>query len=424
MSQSNAAARSVDALPIEDLFDFTRPDFRRDPLPTYRRLRDEAPVCRVDRGPLHFTVLSRHADVVAVLRDPRMSVDRPFQPKPSPADDGVDPATLHPLARALRALSRIMLFRDPPDHTRLRALVNKAFTPRMVESLRPRIQALVDDLLAKPLADGGLDVVRDFAEPLPILVIAELLGLPAEDRASLKRWSDELAVMLDGSIAMQHIGRAVQSAVAVIDYLRGHLEAKRARPAGDLLSAMLAAQEQDEHLTDDEILGTALIVMGAGHETTTNLIGNGVLALLRSPGEHARLRAEAGLIGTAVDELLRFDSPVQATSRLPVEDVAIAGHAFEEGREIALLLGSANHDPGVFAAPERLDLARRDNRHVSFGFGIHFCLGAGLARLEGELAIGTLVARAPRLALAADDAALDWRPGWLLRGLTSLPVQV
>src|SRR5262249_2083759 len=209
-----------------------------------------------------------------------------------------------------RAMSRIMLFRDPPDHTRLRGLVNKAFTPRMVEGLRPRVQAIVDELLA-PLGDGGVfDVVRDLAEPLPILVIAELLGLPSADRRELKRWSDDLAVMLDGSVAMQHMSRAVQSAADVIAYLRDHLEARRAAPRQDLVSAMLAAQEHDEHLNDDEILGTALLVMGAGHETTTNLIGNGVLALLRSPGERARLRREPGLVASAVEELLRFDSPV------------------------------------------------------------------------------------------------------------------
>ena len=406
---------------LDTLLDFTRPAFRRDPVPTYHRLREIAPIARIERGAIRFTVLTRHADVVAVLRDPRMSVDRAFQPKPI-AGDGADPATLHPLARALRALSRVMLFRDPPDHTRLRGLVNKSFTPRMVESLRPRIQTLVDALLAQPLADGGFDVVRDLAEPLPILVISELLGLPGADRADLKRWSDSLAAMLDGSIAMQHIASAIPSAVALIDYLRVQLEAKRRAPGDDLLSALLAAQGQDEHLTDDEILGTAVIVMGAGHETTTNLIGNGVLALLRHPGELERLRAQPALIGTGVDEMLRFDSPVQATSRVPVEALELFGQRFEKGREIALLLGAANHDPAVFAEPGRFDLGRRDNRHVSFGFGIHFCLGAVLARLEGEVALGTLVRRASKLGLATSDDTLAWRQGWLLRGLTSLPV--
>jgi cytochrome P450 len=419
---SEAAYLAAGDPSARDLFDFTLPEFRADPYARYRMLREKTPVLRAQRGPFRFTLLTRHADVVAVLRDPRMSVDRPFQPRPPP-DDGVDPATLHPLARALRALSRVMLFRDPPDHTRLRGLVNKAFTPRMVESLRPRIESLVDALLAPHAAAGGLDVVRDFAEPLPILVIAELLGLPGSDRADLKRWSDELAVMLDGSIAMQHIGRAVQSAVEVIDYLRVHLEAKRRRPQDDLISAMLAAQERDERLSDDEILGTALIVMAAGHETTTNLIGNGALALLRHPGERARLHAEPARIEGAVEEILRFDSPVQATSRLPLEGVEICGERFEKGVEVGLLLGAANRDPAVFDDPDRFDVARTDNRHVSFGYGVHFCLGAGLARLEGQLAIGALVARAPAFALAMPDSELAWRPGWLLRGLMSLPIR-
>ena len=409
------------AEPITELPDFTSPEFRSDPYPVYRALRERAPVLRGERGPFRFTIVSRHADVTAVLRDPRMSVDRPFQPKP--ATDDVDPATLHPLARALRALSRIMLFRDPPDHTRLRGLVGRAFTPRMVEALRPRIQALVDELLARPLRDGGLDVVRDFAEPLPILVIAELLGLPGSDRADLKRWSDELAVMLDGSIAMQHIGRAVQSAIAVIDYLRAHLEAKRRDPKDDLISALLSAQERDR-LTDDEILGTVLIVMGAGHETTTNLVGNGVLALLRHPDQLARLRAEPARIDAAVEEILRFDSPVQATSRVPTEDVEIHGARFAKGAEIGLLIGAANRDPAVFAEPDRFDIARADNRHLSFGLGIHFCLGAGLARLEGQVALGSLASRAPALALGVAEDAIAWRPGWLLRGATSLPVRL
>ncbi|RIL01503.1 MAG: hypothetical protein DCC71_17600 [Proteobacteria bacterium] len=339
MRPSAPIPTATDPLP-----DFAHPDFRRDPYPTYRAMRERTPVLRGERGAFRFSILTRHADVVAVLRDPRMSVDRPFQPRPPGDGDAVDPATLHPLARALRALSRIMLFRDPPDHTRLRGLVNKAFTPRMVESLRPRVAARVDELLAARLAAGELDVVRDLAEPLPILVIAELLGLPLSDCADLKRWSDPLAAMLDGSIAMQHLAPAVQAAGEVIEYLRGHLEAKRRDP--------------------------------------------------------------------------------QATSRVPLEDVELCGARFEKGREVGLLIGAANRDPDVFAEPDRFDLGRRDNRHVSFGFGIHFCLGAGLARLEGQLAIGSLVARAPRLRLAVADGDLAWRPGWLLRGLTALPVAV
>jgi cytochrome P450 len=410
--------------PVSDvaaLLDFSRPAFLRDPYPTYRALREAGPLHRVEDGALRFWAVTRHADVLALLRDPRVTVDRLPQLGGDPAAP-VDSATLNPIARALRTLSRVMLFRDPPDHTRLRGLANKAFTPRMVEALRPRIAALVGELLA-PLEPGArFDVVHDFAEPLPILVIAELLGLPAADRKELKGWSDDLAVLLDGSIALQHLDRGIRSAIAVLDYLRGHLEERRRSPREDLLSAMLAARERDENLTEDEILATALLVMGAGHETTTNLLGNAVLALLRNPGELARLRAEAALLPGAVEEFLRYDAPVQGTARALREPIEIHGTRIPARHEVLLPVGCANRDPEVFADPDRLDVGRADVRHASFGHGIHFCLGAGLARLEAQLAIGGLLARAPRLEPACDEAQLAWRPGWLLRGLTALPV--
>jgi cytochrome P450 len=229
--------------------------------------------------------------------------------------------------------------------------------------------------------------------------------------------------MLDGSIAAQHAGRALTSGVEVIDYLRGHLEARRRAPREDLISAMLAARDRDENLDDEEILATTLLVMGAGHETTTNLIGNATLSLLRHPEQLAQLRREPALGASAVEEFLRFDSPVQATSRIAQTPYAVHGLTIPPGEEIGLLLGAANRDPGAFAEPDRLDLARGDSRHLSFGFGIHFCLGANLARLEAQLAVAGLLARAPRLAPASDDAELEWRPGWLLRGLVRLPVR-
>lgn len=416
-----AASPSLPTAP-EDAFDFTRPAFRRDPYPTYRQLRESAPLHCVERGRTRFWVLTRHADVVGVLRDARMSVERPLQPKPPPVLPGVDLATLHPLARALRVFSRVMLFRDPPDHTRLRGLASKAFTPRMIEALRPRLTAMVGELLAPLEAGARFDVVTDLAEPLPILVIAELLGLPASDRRELKRWSDDLAAMLDGSIAMQHLGAAVQSGGEVIAYLREHLEARRRSPREDLLSAMLAARERDENLDDEEILATALLLMGAGHETTTNLIGNGVLALLRHPEQLARLRGEPALLTPAVEEMLRYDAPVQATSRVPTVPFACHGQTIPPGEEIGLLIGAANRDPAGFPDPDRFEVGRGESRHVSFGFGIHFCLGAGLARLEAQAALDGLLARAPRLSAACPEEELAWRPGWLLRGLVRLPI--
>lgn len=404
----------------ELVFDPTSESFRRDPYAVYARLRESSPVARQPgRMGGSFWILSRFRDVVSVLKDPRASVQRGFPPNAPPLA-GPPAEELHPLARVLRAVSRIMLFRDPPDHTRLRGLVNKAFTPRTVERLAPRIETLVDDLLARPRADGGMDVIADLATPLPLLVIAELLGVPKEDYKSLKRWSDDLAIMLDGSVALQFAGRAIPSAIQFTEYLRDVVAERRRAPQEDLLSAMIATQEKGEGLTDDEILGTAMVLLAAGHETTTNLIGNGVLALLRHPEERARLVADPSLLPTAIDEMLRFDPPVQATARLMSEDLEIDGTVIPKRQEIGLLLAAANRDPEAFPDPDRFDVARRDNRHVSFGFGIHFCPGAGLARLEGRLAIAALLRAAPAMRLTADT--LVWRPGFLFRGVEKLPV--
>jgi cytochrome P450 len=402
--------------------DFRSPAFRANPYPFYERMRAEEPVSRHEERGVRLWLLTRWADVAGVLRHPGASVDRPFQPRPTPLPPGVRVETLHPLARALRALSRVMLFRDPPDHTRLRGLVNKAFTPRVVERLRPRIDSVVEELLDSCADDGGMDLISDLATPLPILVIADLLGIPIEDYKELKRWSDDLALMLDGSIAAQVAPRAVTSAAEFVDYLRQVMARRRAAPGDDLLSEMLAVQEKDDSLTEDEILGTSVLLLGAGHETTTSLIGNGALALLRHPGELARLRRAPERLPNAVEECLRFDSPVQATSRVLSEDAEIGGHRIPKGDEIGLLLGAANRDPAVFAKPDRFDVGREEARqHLSFGHGIHFCLGANLARAEGQAAFAGLLRRFPDLRLV--DDALEWRPGFLFRGVERLALR-
>lgn len=402
--------------------DVRSPAFRANPYPFYERLRTEDPVSHYEERGVRLWLLTRWADIAGVLRHPHASVDRPFQPRPTPLPPGVRPETLHPLARALRALSRVMLFRDPPDHTRLRGLVNKAFTPRVVERVRPRIEAVVEELLGRRAADGGMDLIADLATPLPILVIADLLGIPIEDYKELKRWSDDLALMLDGSIAAQVAPRAVTSASEFVDYLRHAIARRRAEPGEDLLSEMLAVQEKDDSLTEDEILGTSVLLLGAGHETTTNLIGNGCLALLRQPSELARLRREPEGLANAVDECLRFDSPVQATSRVLPEDMEIEGLRIPRGEEIGLLLWAANRDPAVFPEPDRFDVGREEARqHLSFGHGIHFCLGANLARAEGQAAFAGLLRRFPELTLA--DDSLEWRPGFLFRGVERLALR-
>jgi len=407
---------------VDALFDPFDEAFQADPYPTYARLREEAPVyLRIFQRPgaeIPVWILSRWEDCVNVLRDPRFSAHKQLDLLPE-VDPGVPKAELHPLVRVYQG---IMLFRDAPDHTRLRNLVNKAFTPRTVRRLRPRIESLVDGLLARGAHDGGLDLVADLAVPLPIIVIAELLGLPAEDYPRLKTWSDHAAMLLDGTLREEHLAVALPSFLELVEYLRGAVERRRVAPRDDLISALVSAQEAGDVLDDDEVLGTCALVLGAGHETTTNLIGNGMLALLRDSSALARLAREPERVPSAVEELLRYDSPVQVTSRIPLVDVEIGGQRIPAGVEVNTLLGSANRDGRHFPDPDALVLDRADNRHLSFGHGAHFCLGAPLARLEAQVAIGALVRRFPGMKLELDDPPR--RPGFVLRGRTRLPVRL
>jgi cytochrome P450 len=398
-------------------FDPTDPAFQADPYATYARLRREAPVLRFDTpvGPGWF--LSRHADCAAVLRDPRVSAAKvPLGMLPQ---GPVDPATLHPVARAYLGT---MLFLDPPAHTRLRQLVSKAFTPRMIEALRPRIERIADELLAPAEASGRLEWMADFAILLPVFVIGELLGVPKQDHGQLKAWSNAAAAILDGTLGPATFARAVPAIQALQTYMGELLELRRAQPRDDLLTALVRAQERDDRLADHEILATAILLLAAGHETTTNLLGNGLLALLRDPAALERLRREPGLVRSAVEELLRFDSPVQITSRRPLEDVEIAGQRFARGEEIAVSLGASNRDPAVFAEPDRLDLARAPNPHLAFGHGVHFCLGASLARLEAEVAFTRLFARFSKIEQVGDPPRM--RPGLVFHGLESLSLRL
>ncbi|HUI27675.1 MAG TPA: cytochrome P450 [Candidatus Kryptonia bacterium] len=383
------------------------PEFRADPYPHYRRLRAEDPVHFVEVPGLWL--LTRYADVVAALRDERLSAER-FQ------------LTFPELQASalISSLSRMMLLRDPPNHTRLRLLVSKAFTPRVVERLRSRVELIVDELIDAVAPAGRMELMRDIAGPLPVIVIAELLGLPLHDREQLKRWSDALVTVADGSLALAGFASAEQSAAEFKEYLAGVLAQRRADPRADLISALLAARERDDRLDDDELFATCVLLLIAGHETTTNLIGNGVLTLLRHPDQLAQLRDDPSLIRTAIEELLRFESPVQLTSRVAAVDCDMGGQSVRKGQEVCLVLAAANRDPARFVDPDRLDIARDDNEHVAFGHGLHFCLGAALARLEGQIAIQTIVGRLPHLRLATDSIA--WREGLMLRGLQQLPL--
>ena len=388
------------------------PEFLVDPYPTYHRLRTEDPV---HHSPLGFWILTRYEDVVAALRDPRL-VKEPIAAFVAERF-GVEVPPGFGLS---------MLDRDPPDHTRLRGLVSRAFTPRVVERLRPRIQAIVDDLLARAQDAGGMDVIEDYAYPLPVRVICEMLGVPVADHERFKGWSLDLARGLDAILlpADSDVGRrSVTARHALGEYFRGLIAERRAAPREDLLSALIAAEEAGDRLSEPELLATCILLLVAGHETTVNLIGNGTLALLRHPDQLRRLRADPGLIGSAVEELLRYDGPVQRTARVPAEDVVIRGRRIPGGDMVMPFIGAADRDPAQFPDPDRLDLARPDNRHVAFGLGIHFCLGAPLARVEGQIALGTLVARLPRLALATREPPA-YRQSLTLRGLTTLPVSV
>jgi hypothetical protein len=313
-----------------------------------------------------------------------------------------------------------MLFMDAPDHTRLRGLVTRAFTPRVVEGLRPRITELVDQLLDDAAEAGELDVIAGFGRPLPVAVIAEMLGVPGEDQDRFRSWSEALAHTVDPAMTPDTAARAAVAGLEFMEYFHELSEERRQRPREDLLSALVAEEDAGDRLSTDELVANCILLLIAGHETTTNLIGNGTLALLRNPDELARFRAEPDLAKSAVEEILRYDSPVHLTGRGVREDVEIGGVTVPAGDRVTILLAAANRDPAAFDRPDRFDLSRTDNRHLAFSSGPHFCLGAALARLEGQIALSSLVTRFPDLALA--DEQLEWNPTTTLRGLQRLPV--
>jgi cytochrome P450 len=397
------------------LLDLSDPRFLADPYPFYRLLRERAPVWRAPTG---LWVLTRHADVAAVLKDPRFGHD--FENKlsdPRGRDDLLDEP-------AFRGLRLSMLVRDPPDHTRLRGLVAKAFTARRLEEMRPKIAALVEALLDTVAPQGRMDVIGDFARPLPVLVICELLGIPEEDRPRFLGGYRVSGRALDPTpMTRQELDEANANAVRNRGYFEDLFERRRDAGGDDLISALLHVRdEHDGRLTHDELAANIGLLFGAGHETTTHLIGNGLLALHRQPDQWQKLVENPALAGNAVEELLRFDSSVQLTSRKAFEDVTLDGTILRRGESVMCLLGAANRDPEVYADPEKLDITRTGVRPLSFGGGIHHCLGAQLARIEGEIAFRRLAQRLPKLALE-DVEHPTWRPTITLRGLTQLPAR-
>jgi cytochrome P450 len=304
----------------------------------------------------------------------------------------------------------------------MRTLVNKAFTPRVVENMRQHIQEITDGLLDAVDGRPQFDIMKDVAIPLPIIVIAEMLGVPVADREQFKAWSTDIAGVLGSGMGPQEVmGRARVASEELSAYFAGIIEERRKEPKDDLVSGLIAARDQGDKLSEDELLATCVLLLVAGNETTTNLIGNGMLALLRNEGERRTLQADPSLIATAVEELLRNDGPVQATSRVVLEDMEFRGKQLKAGQVLITFLGAANHDPAVFHEPGILDVRREDNRHIGFGLGIHYCVGAPLARVEAQTAIGTLLRRFPDLEATSDKA--EWGNSFILHGLRTLPVR-
>ncbi|MEV6809950.1 cytochrome P450 [Streptomyces sp. NPDC051132] len=394
------------------LLPYSDPAFLADPFPLYRRLREEGPVRRaVIAGGLDAWLVTRYDDGLAALSDPRLSSD---------VRDAADPRLTGQLPRFEReSMMSSMLRSDPPDHTRLRRLVSKAFTARRVAGLRPRVQEIADELLDKVAPAGRADLVADFALPLPVTVIGELLGVPVDERDDFQRWTDAMLVRdehLPDPAVVDQAWRRMHA------YLTEHLEAKRARPGDDLLSALISAHDEERRLSDDELLAMTFLLLVAGYITTVNLIGGGIAALLAHPGQLSLLRERPELLPDAIEEFLRYDGPVSpGIARFAREDVEIAGVTIPRGATVLVASALADRDPARFTDPDTLDVTRGDNGHLAFGHGIHYCLGAPLARLEGRIAIGTVLRRLPDLALAVPPAALPRRPG-ALRGPARLPV--
>ncbi len=400
-------------------YDLNSAEFLADPYPVYDQLRVNDPI---HWSPVNsYWILTRYADIASLIHDERLSSNR------IGAHAGRMPDQLKAHFRPFfTAVSSWMLMIDPPDHTRLRGLVSKAFTPHVVENMRAMVQKLVNEMLASAKETGRMDVIIDLANPLPALVIAEMLGVPGSDQKQFKTWSDDIAMALSGLDSarskeelLELYEIAQKSFLLLSGYFAEKVAELRQNPRENLLSALVQAEEQGDRLTQDELFSNCVLLMLAGHETTTNLIGNGVLALIRNPDELERLKQKPELIGSAIEELLRYDSPVQKC-RVALADFPVDGQEIKQGQMVCFSFGAANRDPEYFASPHQLDLARQPNRHLAFGHGLHYCVGAALARLEGQVALSTIFRTLPGLRLNSDS--LEWNRSLTLRGLKSLPV--
>ncbi|MGY4978192.1 cytochrome P450 [Streptomyces sp. 900105755] len=397
-------------------FDPWAPDFLADPYPAYTELRARGRV-------QHFEatdqwLVPHHADVSALLRDRRLG--RTYQHRFGHEEFGRSaPAPEHEPFHTLN--DHGMLDLEPPDHTRIRRLVSKAFTPRTVERLKPYVTRLAGELVDGLVRSGGGDLLADVAEPLPVAVIAEMLGIPEADRAPLRPWSADICGMYELNPSEETAAKAVRASVEFSDYLRELIAERRKEPGDDLISGLVEAHDEGDRLTEQEMISTAVLLLNAGHEATVNATVNGWYALFRNPAQLAALRADHSLVPTAIEELMRYDTPLQLFERWVLDEIEIDGTTIPRGAEIAMLFGSANHDPDVFHRPEELDLTRRDNPHISFSAGIHYCIGAPLARLELAASMTALLERGPTLTLAAEPKR---KPNFVIRGLEGLSVEV
>jgi cytochrome P450 len=395
------------------LYHLLDPEVLANPYPLYQRLRTEAPV---HWDPfLHAWVVTRYVDVVRVLHD--FSADR------TPTPEQLERINLSAISPIAAVMVKQMLFLDAPAHTRLRSLASGAFTPARVRVLRSHIQQIADTLIDAAMADQRreMDIIAEFAEPLPAIVTAEMLGVPISDHRQLKDWTAVFAEMLGNfQHNPDHVPKVLRALEEMLEYFRERVRELRAHPREGLINSLLTAEINGDRLTEEEVIANSIVTMVGGQETTTNLIGNGVLTLLRHPTEMQRLRDDPELIPSAVEELLRYESPSQHTARLAHKDVELGGRKIRKRDAVIVVMGAANRDPERFPDPDRLDLARKDNRHLAFGWAAHFCFGAALARIEGQVSFDTILRRMPHLAL--QQVPLNWRTNLGLRGLVALPV--
>jgi pimeloyl-[acyl-carrier protein] synthase len=395
------------------LYHLLDPEVLANPYPLYQRLRTEAPV---HWDPfLHAWVVTRYVDVVRVLHD--FSADR------TPTPEQLQRINLSALTPIAAVMVKQMLFLDAPAHTRLRSLAASAFTPARVRVLRSHIQQIADTLIDAAMAAQGrqMDIIAEFAEPLPAIVTAEMLGVPISDHRQLKDWTAVFAEMLGNfQHNPDHVPKVLRALEEMLEYFRDRVRELRAHPSEGLINSLLTAEINGDRLTEEEVIANSIVTMVGGQETTTNLIGNGLLTLLRHPTEMQRLRDDPELVPSAVEELLRYESPSQHTARMAPCDVELGGRKIKKRQAVIAVMGAGNRDPERFPDPDRLDLGRTDNRHLAFGWAAHFCFGAALARIEGQVSFATILRRMPKLALP--QVPLRWRTNLGLRGLLALPV--